>query len=492
MRDAIAHFMWGYQQHFRHALQRETERILESLTPGLKPTVFLVGVRIDGERRALPACVEPELYHWAPSDALYDVLDDVPAILEAYPEAQISHSVPIAQKREDRSLFHRAVRDAVTRRLEACQGFPEDTCLFASWPAERDGFLVLSVIAVAKSVLEEVPSVTPRYVSLSAVHSYPVPCSLVEAVIGQIHESANAEILRSDAGDGLSVLGSADQIIREAGLRFFSGLLYRVDQDSMIVGVAAAVFDRLMRLALAPYERAEARGQLLFADKTAALGTPVVKLAQPVTLSQARALRKLLVLTNDELALRCNCHDAFEVVRLDSGVPARSVPSVVIRIAGRGKWAVSFGDRQVMVMNDGQPSLPHPAVNEQRLAFDLRRIVRSMTDLSATAFARIGSNLATSGHGALVVVAENAAEETIRLSNESLPVAPMVLDPELAQAVGNRRSFAVRCRRKLPCSWGNSRRNRVGFGRSWPRLAVQFGSSLCRVQPATDRGDGCF
>jgi hypothetical protein len=184
------------------------ERILSSLKPSLRPKVFLVGVRIDAREQALPACVEPELNHWAPSDALYDVLDDVPAIQEAYPESQLWHSHPIAQERANRSLFRRAVRDAVKRRLEACAGFPEDTCLFAWWPAERDGFLVITVIAVAKSVLEEVPTVTPGYVSLGAARSYPVPRSLVDAVIGQILESASAKIVQADAGADLSVLGS--------------------------------------------------------------------------------------------------------------------------------------------------------------------------------------------------------------------------------------------------------------------------------------------
>ena len=116
----------------------------------------------------MPACVEPELHHWAPSGAFYDVLDDVSAIQGAYPESEPGYSHPIAQGREDRSLFRRAVRDAVTRRLEACRGAPRGTCLFASWPAERDGFLVITVITVAKSVLEEVPNVTPGYVSLRA------------------------------------------------------------------------------------------------------------------------------------------------------------------------------------------------------------------------------------------------------------------------------------------------------------------------------------
>jgi hypothetical protein len=53
--------MWGYQWHFRHAVEREAERILNSLTPGLKSKVFLVGVCISDDETLMPACVEPEI-----------------------------------------------------------------------------------------------------------------------------------------------------------------------------------------------------------------------------------------------------------------------------------------------------------------------------------------------------------------------------------------------------------------------------------------------
>ena len=304
MKQYIKHFIWGYQGHFRHSVESGAEHTLDALKPGLKPKIFLVGVRIGDDANKLPACVEPEVNHWAQSSELYDVLGDVAAIREDYPESQLIHSLSIAQERADEQLYRRAVRDAVTRRLETSEAFPEDTRLFASWPVERDGFLVITVLSVSSSVLEEVPSVESGSVKLSMIRTYPVPRSLVEAVIEQILDTASDKVVKTDAGAGLSVLGSSDQLVQRAGSRFFSGLLYRVDRDSMIGGVAERVFDTLTRLALAPYERAEAQGRLLFAEKAANVGTPALTLAKPQPLDRARALRKLLVLTDDEFALR--------------------------------------------------------------------------------------------------------------------------------------------------------------------------------------------
>ena len=71
MRETITHFMWRYQQRFRHAVEREAERVLESLKPGLEPKLFLVGVRVNDDETLKPACVEPEIHHWAQSADFY-------------------------------------------------------------------------------------------------------------------------------------------------------------------------------------------------------------------------------------------------------------------------------------------------------------------------------------------------------------------------------------------------------------------------------------
>jgi hypothetical protein len=432
MDDANTHFMWGYQRHFRHAVEREAERVLDALKPGLGARAFLVGVRLEENGRLPPACVEPENHPWARSADFAGVLAEASADPPAQPDPRLLPSHPTLRERERQKRFRRAVRDVVVRRLEAGRGRPQDVRLFVSPPMEREGFLVLTVITVARSVLDEVPAVAPGRVRTHDQQAVRAPCSLAEAVIDQLHAKANEAMIQVDAGASLSVLGSSDQIVRQAGVEFFADLLARVDQDSRIVGVAAGVFDTLSRLALAPYEKAEPRGCLVFAEKGARVGTPVLTLSKPLPLKQAKALRKMLVLTNDDLVLRCSCEHAFALVCTSPTAAADSPSGIAVRIAGRGKWVVAADGRDVMVMSDGQPSLPQPVVDEQRLARDLRRLVRGMTEPSALGFARIGARLAASGHGGIVVVSEGAVDEAVRLGNESLPVAPVALTPDLA------------------------------------------------------------
>jgi len=432
MRDSIAHFIWGYQAHFRHTIESEALRVLDSLKPGLNAKAFLVGVRIGEKGDGYPACVEPEIHHWAQSSDFYDVLGDVKAVQESYPESRLIHSQPVAQLHQDQGLFRRALRDAVIRRLEESPAKPDDIRIFASFPVEREDFLLMTIFTVTCSVMDEVARINPDIIKIHEYRSMRVPCSLVEAVIDQMLGKCSEAITQTDAGASLWVIGSADQVIRDAGSHFFAGLLNRVDQDCMIAGRAAEVFDILSRLSLTPYERAEAKGHVIFGTGASAADVCVLKLSTPVPLRQSRALRKLLALTDEEVILRCNCECALSLVRR-AELGRENVPTEIeVRFDGRGKWAASCRDVDLMIMADGLPSLPQPVVDQSNLARDLRRLIPSMSEVSAALFAEIGGLLATSGHGSVVVIAEAARYEAVRLSRESLPVSPLPLTAYLA------------------------------------------------------------
>ena len=431
MGDAITHFMWGYQRLFRGSVEFGARAILEQLQPQLNPQAFLVGVRIDTDERLMPACVEPEVHHWAKSSDLYDVLNDVEPILRSYPESQLIHSHPVSQEREHQHLFHRALRDAVLQRLYKLESRPPDLRIFSSVPVKREGFLIMTLIAVDGSALAKVPALTTDKVWLHEFRSMDVPRSLVEAAIEVALARASAEIVQPDAGADLSVLGSADDILRRAAIAFFSGLLYRADHESFMYG-PGNVFDVLTRLSLTPYEGNDPSGGIIFADKSMNAGDSVVRLSDPIPLGQLRALRKLLVLASDGLMLRCNSESAISLIREAAPQSADGTSGFTVRVIARGKWLVSLDHVELVTITDGYPSLPRPIVDEDRLAVDLRRLIPSMQASSAITFARIGSVLATSGHGSLLVIAENAVDEAIRLTNDALPVTPLELTSELA------------------------------------------------------------
>ena len=197
-----------------------------------------------------------------------------------------------------------------------------------------------------RGVIDDIPAVAHKEIRIHEYRYLQVPCSLVEAAINEIHVRANEAIIQPDAGADLAVLGNADQIIRQAGIKFSRSAESR-RRDSMIVGMASELLDRLSRT-LAPYERHEPTGCLLFAEKETSIGTPVLTLGGPSPLNQARALRKLLVLANDGLYLRCNCEHVFARSMSHLLDRQRLHSAVAVRIAGRGKWVVSVDNHDLM------------------------------------------------------------------------------------------------------------------------------------------------
>jgi len=63
----------------------------------------------------------------------------------------------------------------------------------------------------------------------------------------------------------------------------------------------------------------------------------VLRLAKPLRLRQVRSLRKLLVLANGGLFLRCDSVEAFALIRIPERLPVESTSSLTVHVTGRGK-----------------------------------------------------------------------------------------------------------------------------------------------------------
>lgn len=283
-------------------------------------------------------------------------------------------------------------------------------------------------VAVNDQALSGIPSVQPDHVNIHDYRSFSVPTNLVEAAIEEAFEAASAKLLEPEAGAGLSVIGSRDELLNRAAVSYFSGLLNRVDGKSLYAGVGESVFDSVCRMSLTPYESADACGGLVFAASDCALAMDAT-FVSTVPLEQTRTLRKLLSLTDEHLCLRC---DSTSVYGLSQHFPGAG-PTVNIRIRGRGKWDVHFEGAPVMVIVDRLPHVPKPVVDENITARDLRRLVPSMTEPVAKEFAAVASALAIVGHGSLLVVSANAAIEAERLANDSIALSAVKLTVPLAE-----------------------------------------------------------
>lgn len=80
--------MWGYQPHFRTAVQWRARRMFEILGAEVEPKVFLVGVRRPGVDEGHPICVEPEDGEW-PVSLFEGVGDQIEEAIPKHPDQQI-------------------------------------------------------------------------------------------------------------------------------------------------------------------------------------------------------------------------------------------------------------------------------------------------------------------------------------------------------------------------------------------------------------------
>ena len=428
MTDLIKHFIWGYQKSFRISVEGAIARAFDHLHLSLNPRVFVVGVRTSTDHRLPPACVEPEHNHWANSEALYDVLQDVAQHRAADPESQLWHSHPVAQERESERLHRRALKNAMLARLAKMPERPVDSEVFLSFPVERPDFLVMVGLEVTASTLVLVPAIRHNVVEVHEYRKYEVSRSLAHAVIEVFLKQAAVAAMLPEAGAGGAEIDGAEHLVRRAGEDFFTGLMHRIESDYQIVDDR---YSPLCDLSLLPYEGEGAAGQLGFWRKGEIDAACEIKLAEKIPLSSGKAVRKMLMLGTGGRRLVCDA-TSVQGILPPAANPEVPIPSVEVAIVGRGQWRVSAEGKELLHVADGSPRVPATPVDEAQTAFELRRRVPTMSEDQATQFAKVARTLTHADHGAVLVIVPDGAGEATRLREAGIPVKPFPLDSQKA------------------------------------------------------------
>lgn len=432
MDRGIRHFMWGYQVHFRCGAEVHARSIFQSLDPRLDPEAFVVGVLAQDRQDRYPACVEPEDRFWIASEAFNSVLERANEIIPTYPESEILHSHPLAQKWHEERLFKRAVQDAIAEFVTACCTKPEGMRYFVSRPVPLEGFLVSLVVGLQEEVIDSHPCLTTDRLQLHPHRTFKVPVSLTDAVMDEYLRDAAGELAKPDPGSDPLAGKSADEILRAAGQRMMAGVAQRADTWDKQEGRETELFDVCNRIAATKYERAAGRGRLILARRDHPSVTAAVDFREPVRLHNRRAARKLLELASRDMALHMNARDIWGLARL-GGYTGGPEDLYEIRIVDHYQWELLHAGAVLMHARDGVPALPRPTVDHAKLRTDLRRIFKGISSERIKCIIALLDAAAEEEHGTMLVISGRASEEAKRLMNQSTALEPCKLTPGLLQ-----------------------------------------------------------
>jgi DisA bacterial checkpoint controller nucleotide-binding len=426
MKKEINHFMWGYQRSFRVCQEIAARALFRKLDKRFTPEVFVVGVRSDGTPDKFPGCVDPEDDYWIPSESFAAVPAISEGLRQAYPEASMFQSHPLAQKRQDEDLLKRSIQDAIGQIIDSHPMKSSEMRFRVSYPAQIDSYWVSLVLGLQRNVLSEYDSLQQTFVKMHEHRNIPVPTSLTEAAADIFLEESTRELLGPDPGLGTN-RREPDEMLRSAGDRFMTGLVWRIDPNCM-EGMSG-LFRSLTTISSLRYEKNAGVGRILITRKNHPSVAQKISFAAPVKMTSCRSVRKLLELASDELPLHCDPDQSYGLAEELTYNP-NTEDLFHVQVLGHHYWELKHAGRILMRVQYGLPSLPKLPFDEAKFRTDLPRIFSGITTADTerlVAFVKVAER---ESRGTMLVVTEAAASEAARLAPQGTPLTPYLLDPK--------------------------------------------------------------
>lgn len=414
----IDQFMWSYQHIFRTSLELGAKTVLSSIGATVAPKALLVG--FEEEAGGHPICVEPEGIGVLPS-----VFEQCMAGANAAYQTREDRQMFITDRRSDErfqaALLDKcrtaAVADAMNSHVDP------DTRRWHVGPSATVGrYRVYPAIGVLRGKWDELPSLTHR----NHDHRSEMHLSLQEAVMRELLQSASFALEISDEPTGIRGSDQAE-VVRRATRAFLGGIVYHKGYDYM-----GGDLDSAMNLVAAqPYEGRTGVGTMLMAAEADYL----LELAfeNPISLTETRALRKALEMTDPDLHLVTNGRVALGLGRVSDRYSSDSEAAFSLRVIGRGSWELEHAGISLLSVIDGSAFVPRQRLD--RATFDdvVERLFSGEADVDRLWSLALAAS--RQAHGTMLVVHAKAHEEAARLSPPAMRVEPGQLSDSTLLAV---------------------------------------------------------
>lgn len=413
----IDQFMWGFQHSFRIDLEFAFKQSLKSIDITVAPMALLIGFEeVSGGH---PICVEPESIGIDPGTfAECQLQGDRAYEGHQYRNMRMTHAGLENQYHNDlRDKCHSA---AVAEALNS-HPLHDSRQWFVGRSARVGRYRVYPTVGVLRSRWESLPTLTVR----DQDHRSEMCLSLQEAVVRELLSSASFALSISPEPQALRHYDKVEAIRRATNaflghLVFFKGDFMGGDLDSAMNLVAAQ-----------PYEGRTGVGTILMASESDY--SLELEFENPVSLSQTRALRKALEMTDSRLNLVTNGNVAFGLGSLVDDYETASESAFFLRVLGRGSWELEHDSQPLLTVTDGHASVPRERLARSRFQDAVERLFGNNSKVDRLwELALAASHQA---HGTMLVVHNKAQTEAIRLAPPAMRVEPAPLTESTLLAV---------------------------------------------------------
>ncbi|QIX60035.1 hypothetical protein FY528_02055 [Hymenobacter lutimineralis] len=415
--------MWDSQKSlFRVSAQLFAEGIFNLLDRNLRPEVFLLGLASAKEPNEPAAVViEPPTHRYRPSQ-FQEVKNRASQLEPEGPREVVYHLHPTDHDRFEKMRWYNLLRratEATIADLEAASP-TEARVSFCSQPVSVSNYQILVVLQM----------------SAEAYHShYALPAapngragSLLQATVQEFLHDCLRALRESDLDEDRPILDrDYNELLRAAGRRFM-----------LAVGNGNhGLYDACNGIAALRHEGDEGVGLMALSRRHHPAVRPVLLLETPIALRDHRSMRKLLELSEENVALMSDAANLFglgEVVALDD---PNYEPLFMVHFTKHYSWDLSHAGEVMMRVVSNTPRLPRSRVDERNFE---RAIRRNWPDMDAAGVEYLWSlalSATSQPTGTILLISDGAAQEARRLATQCYRVTPTRITPAMVRLVTN-------------------------------------------------------
>ena len=326
MTEMIDQLVGGSEQHFRSCVQHGIERALSKIGLDVDACVVLgiLSTDSDPSHRIYAEPVESSLFIHNFSVASHLSEERTDSKLER----NISDSYVRLRGERASTHFSRSRAGDLVTAIEEQYEF-EGCTFFSSRFAPIGDYEMRTCVGLPTIDLEPFPQVDLSI----AEWGFVVP-SLQDAVIDECLIRADRAIWLPRPGEDLRPVGATEDIVQAAVVRLIDELVGRTTE------MPVDLFYALNALTSLSYEGARAGGRVAIVNPSRMDVVPKVRFERQVSVHDARIMRKLLELSDDNIAILCY-DQGYSLCAYGLGACHPAPDIVEIRVLGHAQWGAS-------------------------------------------------------------------------------------------------------------------------------------------------------
>lgn len=417
--------VWGFQPYYLVAVKNALEKALEEI--GLSNDCLATLVAVDWPTDSAPVgCGLPLKREFA--SGLFTGFDvAVEQALANDPARHVFYGDALRMSEKPERLRRSAVKVASVSALAPYHEAHELHAVAGS-PQKIDEWYVVPILQVPLTTVERAPAVLLP----TGPGALSAPGSIVHALLGQVAAEASRELLQPHPGRSMSggLLKPAELAVRAAtSFMYAPGLAIGADYRG------TDLFESLNLISSTLYERSEGVGRVLLATEDDPRLTLQVRFREPVPMRDPAWARKALQMASGDLALVSDTNGLLGLGAVDTAAGGAADDLFEVSFLGHHDWQLQWGDAVLLRSTYGRPHLPRPSLTDRRLVENLRRVIAGIDEADAERAVGLFRHAQSLGHGSMIVVAEDAASEALRLRGQATPIDPAPLTPSLLERV---------------------------------------------------------